>query len=136
MGLHLSALVAQRFRGGEAPLGSQEAAELLDAPVRIIRDVEARLVAAGLLARLALREDAEALTLGRPPESIRVADVLAAMRGDRHDHAHRHGLAHVVENVLSELDESNEKGAGARTLSDVLETLPPRPDVDPSATPR
>jgi membrane protein len=66
LALHLAVAVARRFRDGDVPLDTQTASELLDAPVRLVREVEARLTKERILARVVATPDTEALTTGRP----------------------------------------------------------------------
>ena len=136
LALHLCVSVAQRFREGATPLDTQTASDLLDAPVRVVREVEAQLTRRGILSRLIMAADLEGLAPGRPPEQIQVADVLAAMRGERDLRGRERSIDRLVEGVLSELDEGMEKGVGGRTLADLLDAAPTTTDTEPAANPR
>ncbi|NRA97795.1 MAG: hypothetical protein HRU14_16485, partial [Planctomycetes bacterium] len=79
LGLRVAVAVASQFQSGDAPLDTQALSETLDAPVRGVRDVAARLVDAGLLARQALGTGGEALGMAQSPSRVQVADVLDHM---------------------------------------------------------
>jgi membrane protein len=116
--------VARRFAASAPALDAEALSEDLDVPVRAVRDVAERLLAHGILS-LRAGDGAEGYQLGRPAERIRVADVLAALRGEREHAGLASGVAEAVEGVLSELDEAGAQGAGARTLAELLDALPP-----------
>ncbi len=123
IGLSIAVEVARRFRDGLPAAEAEALSEQLTAPVRAVRDVAAQLVANGILSARMLDDGAEGLQLGRPAERVQVADILAALRGDRGDAQGDARLGGLVESVLSELDETASKGAGGRTLAELLAVL-------------
>ena len=134
MALRIALEVGRRFRSAAPAIDSGALAGVLRAPVRTVRDVTDRLVEAGILSH---RSDArhETLQLGRPAETVRVVDVLRALRGDREASGGDRGLAGGVEAVMSELDASSLSSAGSRTLLDLLEALPKDVKIDPPGAP-
>jgi len=125
--LQIALDVARCFgAGAPAPVASGLADEL-QVPVRTVRAVAAQLVDAGILS---MREAASAgqdpgLQLGRPAEAISASDVLLAMRGERKPASKRRATAGFVEDLLAEIDGAAHKGAGDRTLADLLHALGP-----------
>jgi membrane protein len=131
IGLRIALEVGRRFRDRAPALDAGALADALHAPVRTVRDVVSRLCAAGILALRAGDGKQEDLQLACPAEGIALVDVLTALRGRRERPAGEAAVAGVAEAVLSELEESAVKGAGGRTLADLLERIPPLPRVDP-----
>jgi membrane protein len=127
--LRIALEVSRRFRDGSDPVDAGALSELLDVPVRTVREVIECLRKEGILSVQVRDKGEEALTLGRPADRISVFELLAALRGERERHADESGAAALVDDVLAELDASCEKAAGARTLAELLEELPgPRVD--------
>jgi membrane protein len=135
IGLRIALEVGRRFRDRAPALDAGALADALHAPVRTVRDVVGRLCAAGILSLRASDAKHEDLQLGCPAESIQLVDVLTALRGTREPAGGGAAVAGVVEEVLSELEESAVKGAAGRTLADLLEAIPPLPRVDPEQAP-
>jgi membrane protein len=131
MALRIALEVGRRFRSAAPAIDSGALADVLRAPVRTVRGVTDRLVEAGILSHRS-DERHETLQLGRPAETVRVVDVLRALRGDRETPGGDQGLAGVVESVMSELDASSLSSAGSRTLLDLLEALPKDVKIDPT----
>lgn len=129
LGLRVAVEVAGQFRRGDAPLDTQALSEALDAPVRGVRDVSARLVDAGVLARQALGDGGEALGMARSPASVQVLDVLDAMRG-RRDVAEGGPETDPVETTLASLDAAQRAAGGARSLEDLVTDSSPLAGVD------
>jgi membrane protein len=117
--LRIAIQVARTFRDSCPPETADRLAIELDAPVRVVRDVLARLETAGILARRGGPSDQDAFQLGQPAERIRVIDILAALRGAR-DPAAGDETAAVVERLLNDLDLATASGGGDRTLSELL----------------
>jgi membrane protein len=134
MALRIALEVGRRFRSGAPAIDASDLADLLHAPVRTVRDVADRLTEAGLLS-LRAEERSDTLQLGRPAETIRVVDVLSALRGEREASAGDPALASLVGSLMSELEESALASAGARSLESLLERLSPDPEFDPPETP-
>jgi membrane protein len=127
VGLRIALEVARAFRDGAAPWTADTLAEALRVPVRTVRGVLADLEVGRVVAALDSSEHPGAWQLGRPAERILVSDVLAALRGPREGLAGDPPLASALASVLGELAEAEAKGAGGRSLAEVLEAVPPAP---------
>jgi Predicted membrane protein len=133
--LQISLEVARCFGAGmPAPIAAGLADEL-QVPVRTVRSVAAQLVDAGILStrEATIPGQDPGFQLGRPAEAISGSDVLAAVRGQRKTASKRRATAVFVEKLLAEIEDAAHKGAGDRTLADLLHALPPAP-IDPPAT--
>jgi membrane protein len=74
------ALLTRVFMDGGPRLGNAELARLLDAPVRLVGDVMHMLARAGIVLPVAgPRTEGAAYTLARPPDSVRMLDVIQAL---------------------------------------------------------
>lgn len=71
-------LLTRTFAAGGAPLVNDEVAQCLGAPVKLVNDVLYMLASAGIVAKLDAPKG-EAFTLARPPDTVRLLDVLAAL---------------------------------------------------------
>ena len=129
LGLRVAVAVASQFQSGDAPLDTQALSETLDAPVRGVRDVAARLVDAGLLARQALGTGGEALGMAQSPSRVQVADVLDALRGRRNTEEGG-PETNPVETMLASLDAAQRAAGGERSLEDLTAGHSPLPAVD------
>jgi membrane protein len=118
--------VARAFRDAAPPWSDEELSEALRVSVRAVRDVLARLRSAGIVRSVGAADKEDGVQLGRPAERIAVADVLAALRGERDAPRGEQPLAHSVDQLLAEIDEAEAKGAGAQTLAELLAGIPPR----------
>jgi membrane protein len=122
LGLAVTLEVARSFAAGRADWSEESLSDTLDVSLRAVREVVACLEKANVLARRPV-EHGEALQLARPAGSIRVADVLAALRGPRRIALTPDEVAATVTEVLSAIDEDAERGAGSRTLEDLVEAI-------------
>jgi len=122
LGLAIAAQVARAFRDGNRGEDSEGLAEALRIPVRSVREILSKLQHAGIVAPSA--EERDAYQLGRAAESVRVSDVLRALRGPRDAPAPLSELDPAVGRVIEELDRSSEQALAERTLADLLEALP------------
>jgi membrane protein len=118
--LQIALDVARCFGAGDpAPLADALADEL-QVPVRTVRAVAAQLVEAGILStRVGVGQEL-GFQLGRPAESITAVDVLAAVRGQRKPVARDRATSRTAAHVLDEIDGAARKGAGDRTLAELL----------------
>ena len=130
IGLRIVLEVGRRFRDCAPATDPGALSDALHAPVRTVRDVVDRLCEAGILAHRAQGAAQEALQLGKPAEGIQVMDVLRALRGGREPTGGDVGIAASVDAVFTELEETVAKVAGGRSVSDLLNDIPPLPDVD------
>lgn len=125
VGLRIALEVARAFRDAAAPWTADALSEALSVPVRTVRGVLADLESGNVVVALDSKERADAWQPGRPAERILVSDVLAALRGPREAMGGDPSLAGVVGAVVGELGEAEAKGAGGRSLAEVLEGVPP-----------
>jgi membrane protein len=127
VGLRIALEIARGFRDAAPPWTADALSESLRVPVRTVRGVLADLDSAGVVVALDARGHAGAWQLGRPAERILVSDVLAALRGPRELAAGEPALAAAVGSLLAELAEAEAKGAGGRSLADLLAEIPAAP---------
>lgn len=85
MGLRIAVAVARAFRDHAGPVTAVRLSDLLDLPVRAVRDLLESFEDAGLLAVCAVEERERAYLPARPIEDILLTDLLAAMRGPRRE---------------------------------------------------
>jgi membrane protein len=107
----IMAEVATAFAGGHA-IDQQEIVERLQLPGTIVHPMLCRLEHAGLVCRVAMssgREDR--VTLARPAESIRVAEILAVA------HHRPDGMNDPRWSLLDQLNDAQAVAAGNRTLA-------------------
>ncbi len=122
LGLAIAVQCARRFLEGTPPWTAEELSDALDVPLRTVRDVVGALAEAGLLVACG-RDEGVAYQPARPLEQIRVADVLAALRGDRDLHLAVSELSRRVAETLAEVDRVAAAPAEARNLRDLAEEL-------------
>ena len=122
LGLAIAAQVARAFRDGNRAEDSEGLAEALRIPIRSVREILAKLQHAGIVAPSA--EEPDTYQLGRAAESVRVSDVLGALRGPRDAPTPLSELDPAVGRVIEELDHSSEQALAERTLADLLEAPP------------
>jgi membrane protein len=120
IGLQIALDVARCFGAREPAPHADALADELQVPVRTVRAVAAQLVDAGILSTRIDATQEQAFQLGRPAESITATDVLTAVRGRRKPLAAHRATAAVVRTVLDEIDGAADKGAGDRTLAELL----------------
>lgn len=133
MALRIALEVGRRFRDGVPAIDTGPLAEVLEAPVRTVRGVVDRLVAAGIVS-IRAQGRSDGLQLGRPAETISVVDVLVALRGTREPAGGDAAVAALVESTMSELEGGSLKSAAGRTLHDLLDGVPPASGLRPPAT--
>ncbi len=118
--------VAAAFRDSAVPPTADDLSESLCLPVHTVGDIADHLERAGILAARSMPEGG-AYSLARPAERIRVADTLAALRGER---AQNGDTDEIVERVLAELDSVVNRGPGGRSIADLLSEV-----AEPVASP-
>jgi membrane protein len=134
VGLRIALEVARGFRDAAPPWTADALSEALRVPVRTVHGVLADLESARVVAALDARHGG-GWQLGRPAEAILVGDVLGALRGPREPAAGEPALSGAVAELLAELAEAEAKGAGGRSLAEVLAALPPAGRAPGSAEP-
>jgi membrane protein len=122
IGLAIAVELARAFRDGRPPWSVEALSDHLDIPLRTVRDVTGELEQAGILVPCA-GEPVGGYQIGRPLGQIRVADVLAALRGSREAEIGDSGIARVVAQVLGEVDHGAAQVSEVRTLRDLVEEL-------------
>ena len=127
LGLAIAVQCARAFREGAPPWTADALSEALDVPLRTVRSVLDELAAAHLV-RECGGEQTGAYQLARPLEDVRVADLLAALRGSRRMVLAAPEVARAVAEVLSEVDRATFAAAEGRNLRDLVDTLSPSVD--------
>jgi membrane protein len=122
LGLAIAVECARAFRAGAEPWTADRLSESLDVPLRTVRSVLDELAEAGILGECG-GEQSGAFQLARPLEQVRVADLLAALRGPRSAALAVPEVARVVSDVLAEVDEAAGAAAEGRNLRDLLDAL-------------
>ncbi len=80
LGLKLLWLVGQNFDAGAGPASAEALADKLDVPVKLVVEILEQHVRAGFLVAALTDPQEPAYALGRPPEKIRLDEVIEAMR--------------------------------------------------------
>ena len=126
IGLRIVLEIGRAFRDGSVPWSPDALSDALRVPVRTVRDVLGALGQARIVAAVDDSRQPEGFLLGRPAERILVTDVLRALRGGREPVAGDAQVTTAAEEILAELQESEAKAAGGRSLAEVLEQVPAR----------
>jgi membrane protein len=142
IGLAVALTVGRAFREGAPAYDEETLSEHLDVPLRAVREVVACLDKGGILVRVVDPPREDLWQLARAAESVRVVDVLEALRGSRDANIGATEVAERVCEVLSEIDAADAE-IGSRTLADLLGAQPgedaeggPRAGVEPVDRPR
>lgn len=120
VGLRMAIEIALRFCAGAEPWTSDELADALSVPVRTVREVLVPLQEMRIVSSVDVPGTEHGLQLGRPADTIRVVDVLAALRGERDPGAGDPGVRQATDRLLEELAEGEAKAADGQTLADVI----------------
>jgi len=121
IGLAIALECARAFRDGALPWSADRLSDALNVPLRTVREVLTELQAAGILQPCG--DPPVAVQVARPTEQIRVADVLAALRGPRDVALACTDVAREVAGVLDEVDKNAALASEARNLRDLVEGL-------------
>jgi membrane protein len=127
IGLAVALTVARAFREGAPPYDEETLSEHLDVPLRGVREVVACLDKGGILVRVVDPPREDLWQLARAAETVRVIDVLEALRGSRDANIGAIDVAERVCEVLSEMDAADAE-IGSRTLAELVAT-PQRQDT-------
>jgi membrane protein len=131
--LRIALDVARCFStGAPAPRAGGLAGEL-QVPVRTVRAVVAQLVDVGILSTRVEAGQEEAFQLGRPAEAITATDVLRAVRGRRKPVAGNRATGGFIAGLLDEIESAAHKGAGDRTLAELLPEVARPTPIDPAS---
>jgi membrane protein len=123
LGLAIAVECARAFRDGAEPWSADGLSESLDVPLRTVRGVLDDLTEVGILGACGGAQSG-AFQLARPLEQVRVADLLAALRGPRSASLAVPDVARVVSDALGEVDEAANSVAEGQNLRDLLDALP------------
>jgi len=132
--LQIAIDVARCFTASAPAPHAAALADDLQVPVRTVRAVAAQLVDAGILSTRVDTTQEQAFQLGRPAEAISASDVLLAVRGRRKPGAGGRATAAYVEQLLDEIEGAAHKGAGDRTLAELLRDLGRPGAIDPPSS--
>jgi membrane protein len=128
IGLRIVVEIARSFRDRASPWTSDELSDALRVPARTVREILVPLGDARIVAALDDSEKESGVQLGAPADSIRVTDVLTALRGPRESTQGDPVVVESVEKLLAELGEGEAKAADGRTVADLVAGLPAVPD--------
>lgn len=120
IGLGIALDVARAFRDGRKAWNADGLADSLRVPVRTVRDVLRHLEEEGIVAETGGDNRAEGFQLGRPAETILVTDIIHCLRGDREHVLGDEAIAGPVDALITAMTEGEAKGAGGRTLANLL----------------
>jgi len=128
--LGIAVEVARAFRDGRKPWNADRLADALRVPVRTVRDLLAHLERAGIVAEIGGENRDEDFQLGRPASQVAVTDVMRCLRGDREHVLGDESIARPVNSLIAAMNEGEAKGAGGRTLEDLLVEIDSGPGAD------
>ncbi len=97
------ALLARAFERGESPPSNEQAAVLLNAPVKLVNDVLYRLADVRIVTRLDSAES-DAYAMAQSPEKVRLLDVLVAL--SQHKESDAEAIRHDEFSYLNPLFEA------------------------------
>jgi membrane protein len=121
IGVAIATWVAQSFRRGEGAVAPEALSDALDVSVRSVRGILADLERAGIVAPRGDPER-EGFQLGRAADSVKILDILEALRGARDSSGRLDEVGPRVEEVLAETDRGTAETLGGRTLADLVES--------------
>ena len=133
VGLAIALEIARSFRDENDAWNDRDLAEAIDMPILTIRDLLGDLESTGILSRVAGDDPLARYQLGRPAEHITVAQVLACLRGQRHDRLRDNAVIKAVNSCLDRLDRDAIETVAGRTLRDLLEDVPVSPATPPAS---
>jgi membrane protein len=137
VGLRIALEIARAFRNGQGPWDADGLSDTLGVPVRTVREVMAKLHAAGILSHVGAEDREGACQLARPAAAIAITDVLGAIRGEREPALGSREIAEATHRILDEIGRATRRAVRSHTLEDVLEGIdgPVGPDPDPEDAP-
>ena len=126
LGIRIAVEVARNFRDAAPPATAEALADRLDMSVRAVHDLARHFERAGIVTRAASGTSDDAFQLGRPAETVTVADVLTALRGTRRARPETDGdlATRAVDALVLDLEASFANVAKGRTLADLLQEIP------------
>lgn len=113
------ALLTDTFLHGGPRLGNEDLARRLDAPVKLVNDVLHMLREAGVVVKLE-QDEGEAYGLGRPPDQVRMVDVITALSRHREQggEASPAGRPELLEPVFGGIIDAARRSEHNLTLSE------------------
>lgn len=124
LGLAITVAIARAFREEDEPWDEGRLSDYLDVPVRVVRDVVARLEEHGIVCPLADPARSGVYQLARPSDRITLGDVFDALRGPRVMPLAAEEIAAPVNAVFREIDGRLHDLTQAHTLRDLLDDPP------------
>jgi len=126
LGIRIAVEVARNFRDAAPPATAEALADRLDMSVRAVHDLARHFERAGIVTRAASGTSDDAFQLGRPAETVTVADVLTALRGTLRARPETDGdlATRAVDALVLDLEASFANVAKGRTLADLLQEIP------------
>jgi membrane protein len=122
IGIAVAAHVARAFRDGGG-ITDESLAGQLDVPVRSIRAILGDLESGGIVS-VRGAEDRDLYQLGRAAESIPIALVLEALRGDSNAVDHAPPGDAPIRALVADVEQGVARSLGSRTLADLCGELP------------
>jgi membrane protein len=119
IGLAIALCCARAFRDRTPPWQADALSDVLDVPLRTVRDVLRSLEEAEIVAPCG-GESTGAYQMARPAEQVRVADVLTALRGNASYPLGVADLSRTVNEAIAEVEQAAGAVAESRTLRDLI----------------
>jgi membrane protein len=113
--------ITRRYLAGEPPPRLDDLARLLGAPLAIVDEVIEDFIAYGFLARAV---EPDGVVLARPPESITVIEVLAAIREPAHDAVNLDVADGPAADALRRRDDAVDQALAGLTLRSMTTAAP------------
>jgi membrane protein len=129
LALNSALLVGAEFRAGRPPLSRESLARRLNAPDEELDPVLRGLADAGILSMICLCPNRAACVPARPLTSIRISEILAAVRSGDPGLSPDGGGVDRTEHILQMRTAGAENALGAMSLADLVES-----DSDPERT--
>jgi membrane protein len=123
IGLAIAMCCARAFRDRAQPWHPDALSDVLDVPLRTVREVLRALEAANIVAPCG-GEYVGCYQMARPIEQVRVSDVLVALRGNASVPLGVADLSRAANGVIAEVERAAAAVADARNLRDLLTDAP------------
>jgi membrane protein len=118
--LRLFTLVAQRFEAGDEPPSCDELSRQLLVPLNSVDMRVDRLAEVGLVRRVALGADTEGIVPARPPDDVRVSEVIEAFQPQLMDHGPDRPVEETVNEIMREFLIAGHERVSDMSFGDVL----------------
>jgi membrane protein len=123
MGLRLFTLVAQRFASGGDPPTCDQLSRRLLVPMESVEARVRRLDDVGLIRRVALGPDTEGIVPARPPDAVRVSEVIAAFQPQMMEPGPNRAVEEAVNDLVGGFLDAGHDRVGDVSFAEVLERV-------------